>query len=226
MFDILIFDFDGTLVNTAPDVHTCCNLTLAQMDLGQISLEQAKLAIGPGPDNFATITLGKNNVHRLDEFIQIFRHHYNEHCLDKTTLFPGIKKLLTVLSGHKMVIASNKPRVYTNVIIEGLGQHSHFDLLVGPEDVNQLKPHPEMLVYAIKKLGGNADTTLMIGDTDNDILAAQAAKVTSCAVCWGYAPRETLVDAKPDFFIKHPSDLIEIVYNGRLVIETTRKTNG
>jgi phosphoglycolate phosphatase-like HAD superfamily hydrolase len=160
--------------------------------------------------------VGKENLHRLDEFISLFRRCYANHCLDNTTLFAGVEEMLQALNEYKLAIASNKPNVYTTSILEGLDQRSRFDLIIGPEDVKHLKPHPEMLHYAINALSGRPETSLMIGDTDNDILAAQAANVVSCAVGWGYAPRNKLRETNPDYFINSPVDLLKIVQNGKI----------
>ena len=93
-FETLIFDLDGTLIDTARDVQHCSNITLERMGIRTITLAQAKLSIGPGSDNFARITLGEDNGYRFEEFIQLYRSIYKDKCLDFSKPFPGIVDVL------------------------------------------------------------------------------------------------------------------------------------
>lgn len=213
-FRAIIFDFDGTLVDTAPDVLRCANLTLRELGMRTITLEQARRSIGPGPDNFARIVLPEGQQHRFDEFIQIFRKHYDEHCLDHTRPFPGVPELLERLNGVPKAVASNKPKVYIRRILEELGLAPHFQVIIGPEDVTRLKPNPDMLLAAANALEVRPEEALMVGDTDNDVLAARAAGMKVCAVMWGYSPLETLQKAAPDFLIRSPEELESLVAPG------------
>jgi len=181
------------------------------MGLPEISLEQARASIGPGPDNFARVTLGEHNVHRFSEFIALFRELYQDRCLLHTKPFPGIRELLERLQGYKLAIATNKPGPYTKRILAGLDLARYFAVVICPEEVAHLKPHPEMILAAMARTGGTAATTLVVGDTDNDIRAGKAAGACTCAVTWGYGPRVTLEPLQPDFFIAEPEDLIALL---------------
>ena len=210
-FDLLIFDLDGTLLDTAPDVLTCANIALAEMGLPQLTLEQIKKAIGPGPDNFVRITLGESNLHRREEFYTIFRSCYIEKCADKTRLFPGVRELLDQLPPLKLSVATNKPLVYSEKILRHLNLSDSFDLVVGPELVKHVKPHPGMVEYALKHFRIDPSRALMIGDTDNDILSAQAAHVRTCAVGWGYSDINDLKKLAPDYIVNEPGELLDIL---------------
>jgi len=210
-FDTIIFDLDGTLADTAEDVRYCANITLREMGLSEINLEQAKRAIGPGPDNFARITLPLDRQDLYPEFIQRFRAYYAQHYLRQTRLFPGVPELLERLNGHKLVVATNKPLGFSRQILTGLGILQRFQLVIGPEEVTQLKPHPEMIEKAIERVGGTKEKTLMVGDTDNDVRSAKAAGVKICAVTYGYSPAEVLRQEKPDYMIDHPRQLLSIL---------------
>ena len=216
-FDLIIFDLDGTLVDTAPDVYLSINLALAQMQLPAISEAQAKSAIGPGPEHFARIVLGENNTERLASFYELFRPIYYEKCVDSSRPFSGIPELLAQLDGHKMAVASNKRLSFNQRILKELELASYFELVVDPEVVGKSKPAPEMIEYVLKHFGVPAERALMVGDTDNDLLAARAAGVKSCGIGWGYAPLQELLSLNPDYHIERPLELLGIVgQNGRL----------
>ncbi|MBC7187761.1 MAG: HAD-IA family hydrolase [Calditrichaeota bacterium] len=210
-FTTIVFDLDGTLLDTAPDVHLCSNLALRAMGLPEISLAQARASIGPGPDNFARVTLGEENMHRFGEFIGLFRQLYSDRCLISTRPFPGIMDLLQGLQGYRLVVATNKPGPYTKRILAGLNMEPYFDAVICPEEVTHLKPHPEMILTAMARTGATPETTLVVGDTDNDIHAGKAAGARTCAVTWGYGPRATLESLRPDFVITRPAELFSIL---------------
>jgi|YelNatPaOPRAMG01_1025707.scaffolds.fasta_scaffold09273_9 2-phosphoglycolate phosphatase len=206
-FGGVVFDLDGTLVDTAPDVYRCANLALQTMGMRPISLEEAKRSIGPGPDNFAKIVLPADQQHRLDEFIRVFRRYYDVHCLDSTRPFPGIIEMLEEMAELPLAVASNKPRVYTLRILEALGLKRFFRVILGPENASRLKPSPDMLLAACTALAVRPAAALMVGDTDNDILAARAAGMRVCAVAWGYSSESELACLEPDFLIHAPREL-------------------
>ncbi|MCR4439497.1 MAG: HAD-IA family hydrolase [bacterium] len=210
-FTSIVFDLDGTLLDTAPDVHLCSNLALRAMGLPEISLAQARASIGPGPDNFARVTLGEENMHRFGEFIALFRQLYSDRCLVSTRPFPGVMDMLQSLQGHRLVVATNKPGPYTKRILAGLNMEPYFDVVICPEEVTHLKPHPEMILTAMARTAATPETTLVVGDTDNDIIAGKAAGARTCAVTWGYGPRATLESLGPDFVISRAAELFSLL---------------
>ena len=213
-FETVIFDLDGTLIDTARDVHACSNITLERMGIRTISLEEAKLSIGPGSDNFARITLGERDMFRFEEFITLYREIYQHKCLVHSKPFPGIVDVLDKLNNRNLLVATNKPLVYSEKILAELDVLRYFRSVLGPEDVRHQKPYPDMVELGIRRVNGSAATTLMIGDTDNDIEAAKRAGVHTCAVTWGYGPLEVLEKLNPDYIINN-ADEIPAIVNGR-----------
>ncbi len=208
---LIIFDLDGTLVNTVQDVHDSVNLTLKEMGLPKVTLEQTKKAVGPGPAFFSKIILGEDNTHRFDEYRDIFRPIYHERCLFKTKPFPGITELLKKLKDYKLAVATNKPSNSTNLILEGLNLNGYFHLIVGADYVEHTKPHPDMIFYTCSKLGVPPQETMIIGDTDNDILAANSAGAYSCLAGWGYSSEKENLAIISDFSIEQPLDALKIL---------------
>lgn len=211
-FDLILFDVDGTLVDTQQDVYISLNLALEEMDLPNISIDTAKLAIGPGPKDFLKYVLGEENLYRAQEFRSAFRPIYWARCADHAELFPGMTQLLEKLKEQniKLGVATNKARFGTDVIFKALKIHKSFDIIMTRDEVENAKPNPEMILSACKALNVFPERTLMLGDTDNDILAAQAAGAKSCLALWGYSNEMEKLKKLADFAVRHPLDLLQL----------------
>jgi len=212
-YDTIVFDLDGTLADTMPDVAYGVNQALGRMGFPPISFEQVKKAIGPGRDEFIkTIFPGEVNPD-AKTFLSIFREIYWEHCLENTKLFEGMGGVLSDFRNLNLGVASNKPKIFTEKILDGLGIRPIFNEVMGPEDVTHAKPHPEMIIKIMERVEGEPSRTLFIGDTDKDILAGQKAGVGVCGVRYGYGAVEDIEQLKPDYLIRFPAELVEIVRN-------------
>ena len=130
----------------------------------------------------------------------------------KTGPFEGIRDVLDQLGDLNLAVATNKPLISTKPMIKGLGMDHYFDLIAGPELVTNTKPDPEMIHYTLNYFGLPAESAILIGDTNNDILAAQAINVKTCAVGWGYSSKHDLLSLRPDYYIEDPSDLLRLFY--------------
>ncbi len=209
-FDTIIFDLDGTLADTAPDVLRAVNRALEKMGVQPISFDQVKRAIGPGKEEFLRTVFPEAGEHGLRMFLTTFREIYWEHCLDRTKLFPEMNTVLERVKDRTLGVATNKPKAFTEKILGGLGVRDLFGEVVGPEDVTHTKPHPEMIVRILERLGGNPSRTVLVGDTDKDVLAGRGAGVRVCGVRYGYGTAEEIALQKPDFLVDVPLELLEI----------------
>jgi len=214
-FELVIFDLDGTLVDTAVDVHISLNLALEEMGLPHISMETAKLAIGPGPADFIKYVLGEANLSRKDEIRRLFRSIYRQRCTDHAQLFEGIGEVLETLqeANVKLAVATNKARASTDFILHALEIDSFFHRTITRNEVENPKPHPDMILKLCSDLEISPQKTMMVGDTDNDILAAQAAGVKSCVARWGYSHHMDQLIAMADYALSQPAELLECVEN-------------
>lgn len=212
-YKLIIFDLDGTLADTAPDVHFCINFIRAEMGLPPIFLDEAKMAIGPGPDLFVKhITSNDKNIN-ISDTVKQFRQIYSQHLLDQTKLFPSILKLIEYLYDNKiiLIVVTNKPGRYSKQILSGLNVSKYFKNILGPEEVKHQKPAPDPILKALDLAAVNSNEALMVGDTEYDIRAAKAANIDICAVGYGYSTEEHLKKFNPDYFIKNPDELLQIV---------------
>jgi phosphoglycolate phosphatase len=212
-FHTLIFDLDGTLIDSASDVIDSVYFALGEMGAPLIRREAIKKVIGPGRDAFFKAVFPDGRKKEFNRFISIFREYYWEHCLDQTTLFPGVSQVLSKIKDQKLAIASNKPKLFIEKILTGLHIRDRFHCVVGPEDVRQAKPDPEMIDKILDLCDGLSLKTLLIGDTDKDMMAGRAAGVRVCGVRYGYGDEHDLESQNPDFMVDQAEELISIIGN-------------
>jgi phosphoglycolate phosphatase len=217
-YKLIIFDLDGTLADTAPDVHFSMNILRSDLGLPPILLEEAKKAIGPGPELFVKhITSNDGNVN-IPKTVKHFRRIYSQHLLDKTKLFPGILELIEYLHNNNfiLIVVTNKPGRYSKQILAGLDISKYFKEILGPEDVKHQKPAPDSILKALDLAGVKANDALMVGDSEYDVRAALAAKIDVCAVEYGYSDKEKLIQFNPNYFITNPKELLPLIINNKI----------
>jgi len=208
--ELLIFDFDGTLIDSKYDIATSVNLTLEDLGLPLRSQEEIFGFVGDGIKRLLQLSVGEQNVARYEEALKIFRQHYLTHCLDTTKFYPGIKEVFDVHEKMVKAIATNKALEYTMRIVEGLGVRESFAAIESPLDVSDLKPDPGMLMRILESLQVPPERAVLVGDSTNDVRAAKAAGVKSCAVGYGYGNRQKVAALEPDYFCETPEDLLKI----------------
>lgn len=200
----LIFDLDGTLIDSSDGIVEAVNYSLQQLGQPQQSPEEIKPFIGyPLETMYPHFTDAP-----LEELLGHFRHKAAETIVVSTSPLPGVEKTLSQLwaRGFKMAIATTKIKIHLDGILAKLGWESIFSATVGGDEVTRVKPAPEALELALKRLNARADETLMIGDTINDVLAARAVPVKVVAVASPYGVDNDLVAAS-DHHINSITDL-------------------
>jgi phosphoglycolate phosphatase len=207
--DLLIFDLDGTLIESKWDIAHSVNFTLVELGLPERPIEEIFGFVGDGVKRLLRLAVGEGNQARFEEALQVFRGNYLEHCLDRTTFYPGIEPMLQHFSGKTKAIATNKSIEYTRVILNGLGPQ-HFGYMVGGDNGFGLKPEPGMLLHVMEMLGASKERTVLIGDSTNDINGGHNAGIRVCAVGYGMGNREKMAACQPDWFIERPEELMEL----------------
>jgi phosphoglycolate phosphatase len=207
--DLLIFDFDGTLIESKWDIAESVNLTLRDLDLPERPLEEIFGFVGDGVKRLLRLSVGEDNLSRYEEALRVFRGHYLEHCLDRTRFYPGVEAMLRHFAAKKKAVATNKSIEYTNVILNGLGRQ-YFSYVVGGDNGYGLKPDPGMLWHVMEALNVPKERTVLVGDSTNDINGGHQAGIRVCAVGYGMGNREKMLGCGPDWFIERPEDLMEI----------------
>jgi len=185
----LLFDLDGTLVDSAPDLADALDIVLAERGFEPVGLAQTRQMIGHGIPKLVEAGLSYRGVdlkpHVLANAVDRFRDYYADHLSVKTRPYPGVVDGLTLLSsrGWNMAVCTNKLESYARRILEDLGLIGFFDIVAGPDTFGISKPHPAHLLRA---LPDRYEAAIMIGDSDVDIAAAKAALLPVIAVSYGY----------------------------------------
>jgi phosphoglycolate phosphatase len=191
----LLFDLDGTLIDSVPDLAKALNATLRELDLPTYDEATVRNWIGNGAATLVKRGLAGNreidpgpDEELFAEAMERFLRHYERVLNEATGLYPGVAGTLQALNdaGYTMAVVTNKPSQFVGPILQNLSIDRHFDLIVGGEDLPRKKPDPLPLLHACEKLGCSREEALMIGDSSNDILAAQAAGIPVIAVSYGY----------------------------------------
>jgi phosphoglycolate phosphatase len=207
--DLLIFDLDGTLIESKWDIATAVNLTLNELGLPTRPQEEIFSFVGDGIKRLLRLAVGEARQPAYDDALRVFRGHYLAHCLDRTRFYPGVETVLTHFADKHKAVATNKSLEYTTKILEGLGAH-HFAYIVGGDNGYGLKPEPGMLVRVMEALNVDRERTVLVGDSTNDINGGHNAGIRVCAVGYGMGNREKMAACGPDWFIERPEDLLEL----------------
>ena len=215
MKDLLIFDLDGTLIDSKEDLVNSVNAMLAWKHRDPLPHEVVASYIGNGAPMLVKRALPNLNEDDHLAALQFFLDYYREHMLDATVLYPGVREALDRLhrEGIPLAILTNKPVRFSVQLIAGLGLAGHFFQIYGGNSFEEKKPHPIGIERLVAESGADRDRTVMVGDSAVDVLTARAASVTACGVSWGFQP-ETFATAPPDFVIDDLRVLAEMVLEG------------
>jgi phosphoglycolate phosphatase len=208
---LLIFDLDGTLVDSKADIAQALNATLGMMGLPPLSLELVGNMVGNGAPVLVRKALGPSfgdaDVARALDF---FLTYYHEHLLDHTCAYPGVKEGLERLRNLPMAVLTNKPIRSTTAIIQGLGFSDYFFRLYGGDSFAAKKPDPAGILALLKESGMAREKTVMVGDSYVDVRTARNAEVRACGVAWGFQP-ESFAQDPPDILISRMDELADYV---------------
>jgi len=213
----VIFDLDGTLVDSLQDIAEAININLAKRGHSKVSVKSVRTYLGHGLADLVKDLLppGPYTPEYLDDLVKEIREYYLKNFDNHTTLYPGISKVLDELSriGIKMVLLSNKHESGVKSIASKLLKKWTFRYVAGANDAFPLKPDPAIVMEICKHLKLLPNEILFIGDSETDIRTARNAGTLSVAVSWGYRDDLQLLSENPDFLIKNPGEIIKIINN-------------
>ncbi|WDS37999.1 phosphoglycolate phosphatase [Pseudoxanthomonas sp.] len=207
-YPLVIFDLDGTLVDSAPDIAQAVNRTLTDWQLPNYDLAQITQWIGEGSRQLITYAMrAAGSEVDIDTVMPGFLKHYGDTALDGLA-YPGVEGTLAALhaQGIKLAVCTNKPEQFVRPLLEARGLLHYFDGIVGGDTLPQRKPAPEPLWHLCRQFGLDAKDCLMVGDSESDALAAHNAGVPLVLVRYGYrksldldaAGARQVIDAFPD----------------------------
>lgn len=212
-YDLIIFDLDGTLIDSRLDLANSVNHTRAQLGMSILPNELIYSYVGDGASMLIRRALGREPAEaELKEALEIFLRHYKQHLLDNTVLYPGVSEALEGLGSLTLAVLTNKPVNPSHAILTGLGVNERFALVYGGNSFEQKKPNPVGVHKILEDTGISRERALMVGDSRIDIETGSNAQIATCGVTYGLAS-ETLTEANPDFLIDDPRELLRIVYS-------------
>lgn len=217
MIKYIIFDLDGTLVNSIYDLADSVNYVLRQNGYKEHPLESFYYFVGSGTLKLIERALPENmrNEKEIERVHTQFAERYSENYLSKTAPYDGIKDLLDGLDerGIKYSVASNKTDIFTCEIIDKLFKNNSFDKVIGKRPENPTKPNPKIIYDILEGKNLSQLEVLFVGDSGIDIETGHNAKLKAVGCLWGFRDKNELEKAGADFIISHPSELFEIIDN-------------
>lgn len=206
---LVIFDLDGTLVDSKEDLVSSVNATRRYLGLDPLPHDLVASYVGDGAPVLIRRAMGPEASRaQLEEALAYFLGYYREHMLDTTRDYPGVRDALQALQarGVAMAVLTNKPVRFSRDLVAGLGLDRFFFQVYGGNSFEEKKPHPIGIQTLMQEAKAAPDHTWMVGDSSTDILTARNAKVRSIGVTYGIKP-ESLNDAPPDILLDSMADL-------------------
>ncbi|MEI6222246.1 MAG: HAD family hydrolase [bacterium] len=209
---LLIFDLDGTLIDSKVDIAASMNHAFKQEGYAPLPEEKIYSTIGfPLRDALQMLT-NEEQEEKLDQLVIAYREHYIKHWKDNTKPFPGVVETLESLSEYPKAIATTKKPEYAVEIVHELGLAKYFLRIQGTDTtIIPAKPDPALLNMILTEMNHDPSNALMIGDTDKDIMAGKNAGVKTCAVTYGIASKDDLMALRPEYCIDTFSEVLVVV---------------
>jgi phosphoglycolate phosphatase len=223
--DLVIFDLDGTLIDSERDLVLSVNATRCAMGMPPLDDEKIASYVGNGAPVLIRRALGgEATQEQVDRALDYFLAYYREHMLDNTRLYPGVRETLDRLAaaGVRMAVLTNKPVRFSQSLVEGLGVGPHFERVYGGNSFPEKKPHPMGVQTLLSELAVEPAGTMMVGDSAVDVRTARNAGILCCGVTFGFQP-ESFAEWPPDFLAHRMGEVADLVLEAR---STQSKSNG
>jgi phosphoglycolate phosphatase len=209
--ELLIFDLDGTLIDSQRDLANSVNAARRHLGLEPIANERVYSYVGDGAPMLIRRALGPEaSEPQVLEALEFFLSWYRDHMLDHTRLYPGVREALDRMQGAgvKMAVLTNKPVRFSQALVEGLGLGDHFARVYGGNSFDRKKPDPIGVDTLLAELGAARERAMMVGDSGVDVRTARNAGIRACGVSWGFQP-ETFAADPPDFVVDAMGELAD-----------------
>jgi len=215
---LICFDLDGTLVNSVPDLRLALNAMLDDLALPHVNDLLVKTWVGDGIPKMVERSLlhvlGKaSSVAELAQAVSIFEGYYQQFLNTESGLYPAVRSTLFSLQdkGYKIALITNKAEQFLPKLLAYFGINRCFDLLLGGDTLSKNKPDPMQVNYACEYFNIPLSQAVMVGDSRNDILAGQNAKIKTIALTYGYNYGDPIADINPDYIINHFDELLTLL---------------
>ena len=206
---LIIFDLDGTLVDTLEDITLSVNFTLGRLGRPLLPLKTVRSYVGDGASALLSRALGGHDE-LLQQATAIYASHHGGHLVVRSRLYPGVKETLEHFRSLPMAVVTNKTLEFSEPLLEQLGIRPYFGLVIGADSGLPLKPAPDAFEKIMRDLGITREQTVVVGDGTTDMKAGKAAGVTTCAVTYGFRTEEELRETQPDHVIHDLQELKDL----------------
>lgn len=210
----VIFDLDGTLLNTLEDLMDSVNFGLEKYGMPQRSLEEIRCFVGNGVERLIRLSVpADTGQEKQENVLAAFKEHYRLHCNDKTDLYPGIRELLGELKSREfpMAIVSNKLQEGVDALSRQYFKE-YVRAAIGAREGIRKKPAPDTVWEALRLLGLSKEEAVFVGDSEVDIATAENAGMDCITVGWGFRTRQEQIKAGAKVFVDRPEEIISLLY--------------
>lgn len=218
---LVIFDLDGTLVDTSVDITNALNYAILPLGFQALSVEKTTALVGEGLSRLVENILGPEMQEHKDHVLNKFLQYYTGHLTEHSRPYPYVRDVLGRLEGVRKAVLSNKMEFLSKKLLADLGLAEHFDFIAGSDTASKKKPSPVPVNNILSILSVSPGEAAIVGDSNFDIQAGKDAGVTTIAVTYGYRSRSVLGDA--DHIIDSLGELIPLVYPDQSVPERRRE---
>jgi phosphoglycolate phosphatase len=208
--ELMIFDLDGTLVNSGGDIVASVNYTLESLRIPTKSKEEILTFVGDGVNKMIERALGNSFQYLFERAMDIFSDYYAKHMLDTTCLCDSVIEVLEHFHDKRKVIITNKRRYFTLKMTDALGISKYFEEIIGADSTAYKKPDPRLFIPLLERVHAVYDAMVVIGDGVNDIMLAKNTGVLSCALLNGLTRRNILLALDPDYACEGLRELINL----------------
>ena len=205
----IIFDLDGTLVDSLDDLTDATNAMLRRFGRGELTRREVRLLVGQGAKRLVERAMPDAAAEEVEEGVQLFLAYNDLHIADRTQLYPGVRETLSILGEERLLsVISNKYEAHCRKLLAVLGVAGHFGAVLGADSLPFRKPSPEPVLRLLADLEVTAAETVMVGDSSNDIIAGKGAGVLTIGCTYGYGNISELNDA--DYRIDRFAELLAL----------------
>lgn len=209
----IIFDMDGTILNTIDDIAASVNYAMRSFNLPEKTIQEVKDGVGRGAINLIEDIVPKHTTKEdIIKIYETYQSYYDKHNNDLTGPYTGILDLLKTLKeqGYQLAVVSNKYRYLVEALNHDIFK-DYFDISMGEMEGVPIKPAPDMIHIALKEMNLSKDEVIFIGDSDVDMMTANNADIKSIGVTWGYRSKDVLKKHHANYIIDEPKDILNII---------------
>ncbi|MGA6137660.1 phosphoglycolate phosphatase [Acinetobacter dispersus] len=212
--NLVLFDLDGTLVDSAADLYRAMNLSLEKLGFATVTETQVRVWVGKGAAKLCEAVLehlfGQVDAQQQEQLLSTFVDVYAQELCVNTRVYEGVLPFLDYCQTHNITMAcvTNKPEHLAKGILDILQLSPYFKIVIGGDSLSERKPHPLPLLHCVELEGTSTAETLMIGDSSNDVEAARRAGIDCIVVSYGYNHGESIYDCQPQQVVDHLAELV------------------